>query len=108
MNDIAIIALIVILFILAMIGIPYLLMKRAVNHVLKIFQRNSAIDVKSAKTIDELGLRPRTIMQGMFRTRDYKPRALNALMKAEIVRMTEGGKLYLSEDKLATAKRYKR
>ena len=108
MNDIAIIVLIIILIILAMIGVPYLMMKRAVNHVIKIFQRNSALDVKSAKTIDELGLRPRTMLQGMFRARDYKPQALNVLIKGEIVQMTEDGKLYLSEDRLATSKLYKR
>jgi len=108
MNDVLIIILIVILVIVAMLGIPYLMMKRAMGHVIKIFKNNSAIDARSAKTIDELGLRPRTRLQGMLRARDYKPQALNLLIKAEIVRMNEDGKLYLSDDKLAASKLYKR
>ncbi|HUV55962.1 MAG TPA: hypothetical protein VMV84_01890 [Dehalococcoidales bacterium] len=108
MNDVLVIILIVVIVIVAMLGIPYLMMKRAVGRVINIFRNNSAIDARSAKTIDELGLRPRTRMQGMFRGRDYKPQALNFLIKAEIVRMNEDGKLYLSDDKLAASKLYKR
>ena len=108
MNDVLVIILIAVVVIVAMLGIPYLMMKRAVNHVIKIFRNNSAIDARSAKTIDELGLRPRTRLQGMFRGRDYKPQALSFLMKAEIVQMNEDGKLYLSEDKVAASKLYKR
>lgn len=108
MNDIAIIVLIIILVILGMVGIPYLMMKRSVSNVITIFQRNYALDIKSAKTVDELGLNPRTMLQGMFRARDYKPQALNVLIKTELVQTTEDGKLYLLEDKLATSKLYKR
>ncbi|MCD6299595.1 MAG: hypothetical protein J7L78_00265 [Dehalococcoidales bacterium] len=108
MNDVLVIILIAVVVIVAMLGIPYLMMRRAVNRVIKIFRNNSAIDARSAKTIDELGLRPRTRLQGMFRGRDYKPQALSFLMKAEIVRINDDGKLYLSEDKVAASKLYKR
>ena len=37
----------------------------------------------------------------MMRMRDFKPYALRALMKAEIVRQTDGGRLYLLRDKIA-------
>jgi hypothetical protein len=36
----------------------------------------------------------------MFRLRDFKPYALDALVKAEIIKGTEDGRLYLAEDKL--------
>jgi len=36
----------------------------------------------------------------MLHTRDFKPHALNALVKAGIVKSTESGRLYLSEDVL--------
>jgi len=108
MNDVLIIILIVVFVIVALLGIPYLMMKRAVGRVIKIFRNNSAIDARSAKTIDELGLSPRTRLQGMFRGRDYKPQALNFLIKAEVIQLTEDGRVYLSEDKLAASKLYKR
>lgn len=66
-----------------------------------IFERNSALDARSAKTIDELGLRPSTFLQGMLRMRDFKPYALQILMNTEVVRHPSGGRLYLAQDKLA-------
>jgi hypothetical protein len=42
-------------------------------------------------------------MEGMFRGRDYKPYALTALMNAGVVKTTEDGKLYLSEEKLSAS-----
>ncbi|MDH4067840.1 MAG: hypothetical protein OEU97_02780 [Dehalococcoidia bacterium] len=92
------------LVILAILGfwvLPRIRIKRAVNQVVAIFERNSALDVRSAKTIDELGLRPPTFMEGMLRMRDFKPYALQILMRTEVVRQTDGGRLYLLQDKLA-------
>lgn len=68
--------------------------------MIKIFRQNSALDKKTAKTIDELGLRPRGFMEGMFHGRDFKPYALDALVKAEIIKSTEDGRIYLDEEKL--------
>jgi hypothetical protein len=68
--------------------------------VIAIFRRNSALDKKTAKTIDELGLRPRGFVEGMFHGRDFKPHALDGLLKAGIIKSTEDGRLYLVEDKL--------
>jgi len=80
--------------------IPRWRLKRAIREVIQIFREHNATDIKKAKAIDELGLAPRGMMEGMFRGRDYKPYALNALMRAEVVNRTEDGKLYLSEEKL--------
>ena len=74
--------------------------KRAMREVVRAFREQSATTSRSAKTADELGLRPQGRMAGMFRGRDYKPNALSMLMKADIVLTTEDGELYLSEDKL--------
>jgi len=54
-----------------------------------------------AKTIDELGLRPLTLGQRLLRARDYKPRAMKALIEAKIILATEDGRLYISEENLA-------
>jgi len=95
---------ILLLVILAILGfwvLPRIRIKRAVNQVVAIFERHNALDARSAKTIDELGLRPPTLLQGMMRLRDFKPYALQILMKYDVIRQTDGGRLYLSQDKLA-------
>ncbi len=97
------ILLIVILAILGFFLLPRLRIKRAINQVVAIFERNSALDARSAKTIEELGLTPPTFLEGMLRMRDFKPYALQILMKADVVLQTDGGRLYLAQDRLAAA-----
>lgn len=80
--------------------VPRWRLKRALRQVIAIFRQNGALDKKTAKTIDELGLRPRGFAERMLHTRDFKPYALDGLIKAEIVKGTEDGRLYLLEDKL--------
>ena len=84
-----------------LVVVPRWLVRRAAKQVIKIFRRQNATDSKSARTVDELGLRPPSFLQRMGRLRDYKPHALDALMRAGIVQVTENGKLYLSEEKLS-------
>lgn len=107
MSEVLFIILILVIAGLALFVIPQWRLRRAIPQVIQIFREHNAISVKNAKTIDELGLRPRTFMEGMFRGRDYKPYALRALIKAEIIQMTEDGRLYLSEDKLISSGLYK-
>ena len=94
------ILLVVILAILGFFVLPRIRIRRAVNQVMAIFERNNALDVRSAKTVDELGLRPPTFLDGMLRMRDFKPYALQILMQTEVVRQTDGGRLYLAQDRL--------
>jgi hypothetical protein len=101
MNEVLIIILLIIIVIVAMLVIPQWLTKRAIPQVIRIFREKNAIGIKNAKTVDELGLRPRGMMEQMFRRRDYKQYALTALMRVEIIQMTEDGRLYLSEEKLS-------
>jgi hypothetical protein len=92
--------LIFVLLAVALFIIPRWRSKRALRQVIQIFRNSSATDIKNAKTIDELGLRPPTLREEMFRRRDYKPYALSALIRAEIIQRTEDGRLYLAEDRL--------
>jgi hypothetical protein len=85
---------------LAILIIPQWLLKRAIRQVIRIFRKHNATEVKNAMTINELGLRPRSFTQGMFKGRDYKPYALSLMMKAKVIRETEDGRFYLSEEKL--------
>jgi len=68
---------------------------------------NNAVGIKNAKTEEELGFKRRGMLEGIFKPRDFKPHALTALIQAEIVKMTEDGKLYLAEDKLIESGFYK-
>ncbi len=78
-------------------------LKRAIRQVIRIFRKHNAISINNSKTIEELGMRPRSMPERMFRGRDYKQYALKALMRAAIVQTTEDGRLYLSEEKLVTS-----
>ena len=80
--------------------LPTALNRRAVIQVISIFRKKKAIGKDNAKTIDELGLRPPGFKKRLISLRDYKPRALEALIHAKIVQVTEEGRLYLSEEKL--------
>lgn len=104
MKDVLIIILLIIVALVSMLMIPQWLIKRAVPKVIRIFREHNAVGIKNAKTIDELGLRPRGMMQQMFRRRDYNQYALTALMRAEIIQITEDGKFYLSEEKLSESR----
>jgi hypothetical protein len=86
---------------LGLFFIPRWLVRRASHQVIKIFRKHNATDSKTARTIDELGLRPPGVLDRMMRRRDYKPHALNALIQAGVIQVTEDGRLYLSEEKLA-------
>lgn len=104
----------ILLVVLGLFVIPRILIKRAISQVIFIFRRSQATSTNQAKTIDELGLKPRSFLEGMLKTRDYKPYALDMLRQQEIVRMTPEGRLYLSEEKLSStglenrARRYSR
>ena len=101
MSNVLIILAMIAIAIVAMFIIPQWRLRRAIPQVLRIFRESNAIGIKNAKTIDELGLVSRGTLGQLFRKRDYKQYALNALMQAEIIQTTEDGKFFLSEEKLA-------
>jgi hypothetical protein len=87
----------------ALFFIPGWLLRRAVRQVIKIFRRNNAVDATTAKSDSELGLRPQPFLSRLMQRRDYKPYALTVMIRAGVVLMTDEGKLYLSEEKLANS-----
>ena len=103
MNEVLIIVLLVVIILLAMFFIPHWRGKRAIRQVIQMFREHSAIDTKSAKSPEDLGFKHRGMLEGLLRGRDYKQDSLRALMRAEIIQTTEGGRLYLSEDRLSAA-----
>jgi hypothetical protein len=80
------------------------LLRNAISSVLRIFRKNKAVDAQNAKTIDELGLRPKSLAQSVFRGTQYKTTALIVLKNAGVIETTQDGKLYLSEDNLSRSR----
>ena len=98
---------ILILAIIALFGLAFLISnwrtKLAISQIMDIFRRANAVGIKNAKTVYELGLEPKRMYMRLG-LRDYKPRALQLLQQADVVKMTGDGKLYLSEETLASSK----
>lgn len=76
------------------------LVRRAMRPVIRTFRLHNALEASTARTIAELGLEPRPRFSFKL-VRDYKPTALQAMIRAGIVKITEEGKLYLSEETLS-------
>lgn len=95
---------IVILAFILMIGISQLMIMRAVKQVIKTMKKYNATSLKNALSDSDMKLQPRSFLQGLGRVRDYKPQAIMLLENLKVVRRTEDGKLYLSEDDLAKSR----
>jgi len=88
------------LLLLALAGMAtQYLIKRAMKSVLKALRTHNALTAATAQFPDVIGLKKKGLLQGSG-TRDYKPAALQYFMKEDIVRVTEEGKIYLSEETL--------
>ncbi len=103
MNDSTRAVIILILFFILLLAIAYfgtgILVRRATRAVIRAFRESEAVTSEKAMTAQALNLLPKGIFQ--FRgLRDYKPAALQNLIKHEIVLVTDDGRLYLSEDAL--------
>jgi hypothetical protein len=96
--------LILVALILAMVAVAILLsrflFRRAVRKVVSVFRQVGATSPTTAATVEELGLVPPGIFERVGRLRDYRPEALRLLVQAGVVKETQQGRLYLSEDAL--------
>ena len=101
MNEVLYFILLGIAFLLVMIFVPQLMMKRAIPKVIQAFRQDNAVGAKNARTLEELGLQPKGLLQTAGRLRDYKPRALQFLIGINVIQMTEEGKFYISEEDIA-------
>ena len=104
MDNTLMVIVLIIVFVLVALVLPQFMVMRTAPKVIRIFRQNNAVGAKNAKPIEELGLKQRSMIENMLRRRDYKPRALQLLISANIVQMTEDGKLYLDEESLAMTK----
>jgi len=98
-------SLLFVLILLAVFGmslfiLPRFMLKRAMSQVLRVFRVHRSLSKESAKTVEELGLKPHSFMERFMKSRDYKPYALQILTRQGVLCQTEDGRLYLSEQKL--------
>ena len=103
-KSVIILVLMVVLFLVAIIAIPQWMVKRAMRQVIGLLREHNATSAENARALDELGFKPRGIMQNALRGRDYKPYAVDIMVRAQVIQITEDGRLYLSEEKLSSSK----
>ena len=90
---------IVLLLVLAYFGSSFL-MKRALRSVIKIFRDHNALTFETAQFTQDLGLTRQNLLHSRG-LRDYKPLAVQFLLRQDILLTTQDGKLFLSEEALA-------
>ncbi len=105
MNDWLLLIGVVLFFLALMLLVQRWMLGRAFRAVVRGFLQQKALSPDSAKTAADLGLAPRSFTQRLSHpVRDYKPYALNALVSAKVIEVTEDGRLYLVESELARTK----
>jgi len=104
MSDTTIIVIMMAFLLFVLFILPQILLRWAIPSVIRMFRQGNAIEAKNAKTVDELGLKPKNMAQAIIRGRDYKITALQVLRNANVIQSTEDGKLYLSEKDLSNSK----
>ncbi len=87
-------------FILIVFFVPQWILVRNIPKVIRIFRKFNAINPKTALPLEEMGLKPKPMLERMFHRRDHKPRALQFMLRISLIEVTEDGKLYLNEEKL--------
>jgi hypothetical protein len=95
------------LFLVLLLALPTALNRHAVRQVISIFRKHRALCSDSAKTIDELGLRPAGLHIRLISFRDHKPQALQGLIRGGIVQVTAADRLFLDEDKITHLRPFK-
>jgi len=104
MSDTTSIVILVVVLLFVMFVLPQLRLRIAIPSVIRLFRQSNAVGIENAKTIEELGLKPKSMARAVFSGQDYKMTALQVLRKTEVIQSTEDGKLYLSEKDLSNSR----
>jgi hypothetical protein len=100
---------IAILIIALMLGGTYamwrFLVSKGMRAVVVLFRKHNATDPKRAATLETLGLAPpKSPLGTMFRPRDYRQSGMRILAQQGIIKVADGGRVYLSEETLKTSR----
>lgn len=83
---------------------PRLRMRRSFTNVIRSFRHNNALNSQTAKRAEDLAIDFESKTPSLFRTGDEESDAARLLLNADIIRTTDGGKFYLSEESLSNSK----
>ncbi len=103
-RDVLFIVAAIILALLVWLFVPSWMIRRSMPKVISILRNKNAVGIRNAKTLEELGLGSKPMLERMFGRRDYKPKALHLLVETKVVLMTEDNKFYITEQTIADAK----
>jgi len=95
---------ILVLLVCAALFLSRIYMARAIRSLIGALREAGATSGANAKTAEELNLRPKSTLRDFRVLRDYGPYALQILIRAGVVEVTEDGKLFLSEERLAMSR----
>jgi hypothetical protein len=100
-QELLIIAGLLIVMLLATTFLPQWQLRRAVRKLIRDFRTHGAISPDKAVTYESMGFgKPRGMFQMLFKGRDWRGYAIQALLKAEMVKADDEGRLYLVNDKI--------
>jgi hypothetical protein len=97
---------VLVLVVIMILVVPPLRIRRAANSMINNLRKMNAVDEKSARTPEELGVRLTSFVPStnLFGGGDPNQAAMSALREANVIMMTSDGRLYLSEANLGRSK----
>lgn len=99
MTDTLILLILIGIMIVIALILPQYLVTRVVPNVIKILRENNALDEKHAASTESLGLTAKPPWKRLG-LRDYKPKAVQLLIKMNVVKTNQDGYIYLDEKEL--------
>ena len=101
MNETALLWLLLIGMLAIGFVLPQLMVRFSAPKVVRILREHGATDAEHAVLAADMGLAEKTMWERAFRRRDFKPKALLAMIHLGVVRQDHDGKVYLCEEELA-------
>ena len=101
MSDSTFVLLLLAVLAAVLLFVPQWLLRSAIPKVVRILREHNATEPARAVLPAEVGLVEKAVWERAFKRRDYKPKALLALLHIGVVRQDNDGKVYLCEQALA-------
>ena len=101
MSDTALLIIFIITVPILVVVIQNLQIRSNIPKVLKILRDNGAVDEEHAVVAIDVGLGDQPAWERVYRRRDFKPRALVAMINLDLVRTDDSGRVYINEARIA-------
>ena len=87
--------------------IPYYRIKWAVPKVIDTLRLHGAVSEDTAKHLWDMGLGAPTLQRRILRTRDFRPQAVDVLIRAAIIAVCDDGRVFLVEENYRNSKLFR-